>query len=81
MNVELLREFFGWMTLINLVAYMLTASICILMKDVMVTFTGKLFGVDDARSKTVTYWYVGMYKLFFLVFNLVPWLALVIMTK
>ncbi len=80
MNIEIMREFFGWMTLINLLMYSWTAIACIFMKDFLNKVVGKMFGVSDEFNRAALYSYVAAYKVLFIVFNLVPWLALVIMT-
>lgn len=80
MNIEIVKEFFGWMTLVNLAFYIWTAIACVFMKGFVSRISGKMFGVSEETGKAIIYGYVGMYKLFFIVFNLVPWLALVIMT-
>ncbi|MDF7800789.1 hypothetical protein P4C99_15045 [Pontiellaceae bacterium B1224] len=80
MNLEIMREFFGWMTLINLGFYMWTAIMCIFVKGFISRISGAMFGVDEATGRSIIYGYVGMYKLLFIVFNLVPWIALTIMT-
>lgn len=80
MNIEIMREFFGWMTLVNLAAYIWTAAACVFMKGFINRMSSKMFGVSEETGKAVIYGYVGMYKLFFIVFNLVPWIALTIMS-
>ena len=81
MNIEMLKELFGWMTLINLGFYMWTAIMCVVCKGFLSNIAGKMFGVSDETGKAIIYGYVGMYKLLFIVFNLVPWLALTILVK
>lgn len=81
MDIYLLKEFFGWMTLINLVFYSWTAVMCIFCKGLIVRISGNMFGVGEDTGKAIIYGYVGMFKLLFIVFNLAPWLALVIMTR
>jgi hypothetical protein len=80
MDMYTLKAFFGWMTLINLGFYIWTALMCVCCKGVLTSVSGKMFGVSEATGKAIIYGYVGTYKLLFIVFNLVPWLALVIMT-
>ena len=36
----------------------------------------KFFGVSEETVNEVVYLYLGMYKLFLIVFNLVPWIAI-----
>ena len=81
MDMQTLKMFFGWMTLINLVLYVWTAIICIVCKHPITRLTGTLFGIGETATKTVLYAYVASFKLLFIVFNLVPWLALVIMIR
>lgn len=80
MNLELLKAFFGWMTLINLGFYVWTALMCMFAKGLLSRVSGKMFGVDETTGRAIIYGYIGMYKLLFIVFNLVPWIALTIMT-
>ena len=81
MNIEILKELVGWMTLINLGLYMWTVIMCVACKGFMTRVSGKMFGVSEETGKSIIYGYVGMYKLLFIVCNLVPWLALTIMVK
>lgn len=80
MDLLLLREFFGWMTLVNLAFYIWTAVMCLCCKGKLVRISVNMFGVSEEAGKSIIYSYVGAYKLLFITFNLVPWLALVIMT-
>ena len=81
MTIEVLKEILGWMTLINLVFYIWTAVACAFMKDFLARITGKMFGISPEANKQILYGYVGAYKLLFIVFNLVPWLALCIICR
>ena len=80
MDLLLLREFFGWMTLINLAFYLWTAVMSVGCRKLVVGISSKMFGVSEDAGKLIIYGYVGGYKLLFITFNLVPWLALTIMT-
>ena len=80
MDIYVLKEFFGWMTLVNLGFYTWTAVLCICCQGLVTRISGKIFGVGEETNKAILYGYVGAYKLLFIVFNLVPWIALVIMT-
>lgn len=80
MNLEILKTFFGWMTLLNLGFYIWTAVMCVIAKGFLIRVSGRMFGVDEKTGQAIIYGYVGMYKLLFIVFNLVPWLALTLMT-
>lgn len=80
MTIELLRSFFGWMTLINLGLFTWTAVMCITARGLIQRMHGKMFGLSEEAINAFLYGYLGFYKIVFIAFNLVPWLALVIMT-
>ena len=81
MDIFMLKSFFGWMTLINLVLYSWTAIMCVCCKGLLVRISGGMFGVGEDAGKAILYSYLGIYKLLFIVFNLTPWIALVIMSR
>ena len=80
MNIELLRALFGWMTLINLALFAWSAVMCIAARGLIHRMHGKMFGLSPEALNACLYGFLGIYKIFFIVFNLVPWLALVILT-
>ena len=81
MNLEIIREFFGWMTLINLGLFTFTAIMCMVAKSWIHSVHGKLFGLSQEAINAFLYGYLGVYKIVFITFNLIPWLALLIITK
>ena len=80
MTIELLRTFFGWMTLINLVLFIWTAIMCMTARGLIQRIHGKMFGLSEETINAFLYGYLGFFKITFIVFNLVPWLALTIMS-
>lgn len=80
MDIELLRAFFGWMTLINLVLFIWTTVMCIYARGLIHRMHGRLFGLSEDALNAILYGFLGAYKIAFLIFNLVPWLALVMMS-
>ena len=81
MDMQTLKEFFGWMTLINLILYVWTVIMCITCRQLFTRLSGRMFGMGETATNTILYAYVASYKLLLIVFNLVPWLTLVIMTR
>lgn len=79
MNIEILRTFFGWMTAINLVLYIWTAIMCMCAKGWIQRIHGKWFGLTPEAINAFLYGYLGVYKVAFIMFAFVPWLALTIM--
>ncbi|HEY5621092.1 MAG TPA: hypothetical protein VIR77_00685 [Pontiella sp.] len=80
MDIEVLRAFFGWMTLINLAIFALSTVFCIALRRMIQCMHGRMFGLSPEAINAFLYGYIGLYKILFIVFNLVPWIGLVIMS-
>ncbi|MGV6849140.1 MAG: DUF6868 family protein [Marinibacterium sp.] len=76
MTVEMLSEFFGWMIVLHVGFYSFTATMVLLFRDRMVNLHARLFDIDPRRARTTVYQWLGAYKLFILIFCVVPYLAL-----
>ena len=80
MNMELLKTFFMWCTIINLGLFMWTAIMCVYCKGLIYRVHGKIFGLDEDTINAMLYGFLGFYKIVFIVFAFVPWIALMIMS-
>ena len=79
MNMALLKEFFMWCTIINLVIFMWSTIMCVAAKGFIQRVHGKMFGLKPETINAFLYGYLGFYKIVFIGFVLVPWIALTIM--
>ncbi len=79
MNLPLVKEFFMWCTIINLGLFIWSAIMCMVAKDWIQRIHGKIFGLAPETINAFLYGYLGAYKIVFIVFIFVPWIALVIM--
>lgn len=79
MNVAILREFFMWYTIINLGLFIWAAIMCATCKSFIQRVHGKIFDLPPQTINAILYGFLGVYKIVFIVFVLVPWIALVIM--
>ena len=77
-TVEAVRAFFMWCSVIN--GGMLILSSIFIMTASNLTFAthSKWFKISRESFDVAMYSFLGLYKLAFLVFNLVPYLALLI---
>jgi hypothetical protein len=78
MDSEILERFFFWCMLVNVGIYTLTAVAVVVFKDFVCTIQKKLFGLDEAAVLQSAQKYLGNYKLLITVFNVAPWIALLI---
>ena len=79
MDIETVREFLGWCTVINLGVFFLAMIKLLAIRDWASKVHAKMFQIDDASVRQVYFQYLAYYKIAILVFNLVPYIALTIM--
>jgi len=78
MDMELLKAFFMWSAIINMVLFTYVTLMCVALGDWIFKIHGKLFSLERKTFNTVVYSFLGFYKIVVIVFSLVPWLALLI---
>ncbi len=81
MSLDALTELFKWMTIINACVFVLSAILSISLKNFVGKIHGALFGIDAGKVPLVLYGYMGAYRIFILVFNLVPYVSLLIIGR
>ncbi|PTN38944.1 DUF6868 family protein [Desulfonatronum sp. SC1] len=80
MNIDLLTQFFMWCTILN-VAFLVLSFLVVAFGfggDFVYRMHGKFFPMPRETFNAVIYSFIGMYKIFVFVFNIVPWIALTI---
>jgi hypothetical protein len=76
MNIETLRHFLLWCTVINYATLVLWMALSVLGHGWMHRFYGRLFRVSAERFDTINLAGIILYKLGIVLFNLVPLIAL-----
>ncbi len=80
MDIAMLTRFFMWCTILN--GGLLALSFLVVAlgfgSDFVYGMHSKWFPMPRDTFNTVLYLLIGVYKIFVFVFNLVPWVALVI---
>jgi len=78
MNIQILTSFFMWCTIINAGLLILFTIMIIPAEDLVYRIHSKWFSFSRETFNVVIYSFLGLYKIAILVFNLVPWIALLI---
>lgn len=78
MTLEQLTELFKWMTIINIGIFIISSVLSMVFRRIVCTIHGKLFGLEEDKVSLVVYGYFGVYKIAILVFNLVPYISLLL---
>lgn len=76
MNIELLREVFGWITIINMGLFMVWFILFAFVGESMHRLHGQWFRLSREQFDALHYAGMIFFKLFILMFNLVPYLVL-----
>lgn len=79
MTIETLTELFGWITIINMGLLMFSTVMIFLLKGVAIKIHSKMFSLDEKELSRAYFQYLGNFKVFVIVFNLTPYIALKIM--
>jgi len=78
MDITTVRAFFMWCTIMNGALLVLSSLIFAFAGDWVYRAHSRWFPLSREAFNTVIYSFIGLYKIFFIVFNLVPYLALAI---
>lgn len=79
MNLETLREFLGWCTVINFGILLLSTAGILGARKAVARLHGRMFGMMEADLSRIYFQYLSFYKVLVLALNFAPWLALRIM--
>ena len=80
-SAEALKEFLGWCTIINVGLLAISAMVMMVMRGPISRLHGRMFGLSEEDVLRAIYRYLAQYKIGIILFNLVPYLALVIMAS
>ena len=78
MDIETVRAFFMWCTILNGALLVLSFLLCACAGDWIHTIHSKWFPISREAFYVAIYSFLGAFKIFVLAFNLVPYLALLI---
>ncbi len=78
MDIQTLTSFFMWCTIINGGLFVYWAVICVFAPDWVYRMQSRWFAIPREAYDIGIYAFLGVFKIVFIVFNLVPYLALLI---
>ena len=78
--MEVTREVLGWCTVLNLGFLVFATAALVLFRGPVEAIHGRLFGLSHEELGQAYFRYLANYKVGILLFNLAPYLALVLVT-
>jgi hypothetical protein len=81
MDIQTVTAFFKWCTIINGALLIVSALMFMVAPDLIHGIHGKLFSLPRETFDVVIYAFLGLYKIVFLIFNAVPYVALLIVGR
>ncbi len=78
MDIDSITSFFMWCTILNVALLVLSSLICVCAGDWAYRIHSKLFPISRETFNVVIYSFIALYKILVIVFNLIPYIALLI---
>ena len=78
MDINTLQRVFMWCTIINGAWFVVAAMICVFAGDWVFRMQSKWFSISRDAFNVVIYSFFALFKIVFIVFNVVPYVALLI---
>lgn len=76
MTMEILKSFFFWCSVINLVLFIFSFLAIIFLRKFIVKTQGMWYKIEEDRLYSILYNTMIIYKILIIVFNIVPYIAL-----
>lgn len=80
MDITALKMFFMWCTIINVGILLVSLFMCIFLKDFLYQLNNKCFSISSDAFNAICCLFVSFYKMLIIIFNIVPLIALMIIT-
>ena len=78
MDIDSIRAFFMWCTTLNVALLLFSSLICIYAGDWVYQMHSKWFTIPRDTFNVVLYSFIGLFKILFFMFNVIPYVALLI---
>ena len=78
MDIQTLTAFFMWCTIINVALFAWATGWFMLAPDLTYRIQTKFFPIPREKFNVIIYAFLGVFKIFILVFNVAPYVALLI---
>lgn len=81
MSIKILTSFFMWCSVMNGLMLSLWTIVCAFIPNLVYRTQNAFFPMKRETFNVAIYYFLGTFKMVFIAFNLIPYLALVIIGK
>ncbi|MHC4665239.1 MAG: DUF6868 family protein [Planctomycetota bacterium] len=78
MDIQTLTAILMWCTILNVALLLLSSLFCLCVADWIYSIHSKWFSISRDTFNVAIYSFIALYKILVLVFNVIPYLALLI---
>ncbi len=78
MDITAVKAFFMWCTILNLAMLIFSSVVGVFLGDFSFKMNNKFFSISREQFNVIMVAFIGLYKIVFISFNLVPFVALLI---
>ncbi len=78
MDIQTLTTFFMWCTIMSGGLLILSSLLLMVVSDFAYPIHAKMFSISRETYNVACYSFIGLFKILFLIFNLIPYVALLI---
>lgn len=78
MDIQTLTSFFMWCTIINMGILTLWTVFCVFTPELVYRLQSRFFPMPRETFNAIIYAFIGLFKVVILVFNVVPYIALLV---
>ena len=79
MDIQTVTEFFKWCSIINGTMLIISSIMLMCAADFVYSIHSKWFPISRTTFNTAIYSFIGLFKILFIFFNLIPYVVLVIL--
>ncbi len=78
MDIQIVTDFFMWCTIINGLLFVLSATMVMFAPDFVYRVQSKWFPISREAFNVAIYAFMGLFKIVLIMFNIVPYAALLL---
>ncbi|WP_096085611.1 DUF6868 family protein [Agaribacterium haliotis] len=80
MDLALLQSWLGWSLIVNAALLLISSAVLLIGPKLVLNIHQRISGIPAQQLKLEYLRFLGNYKILVIVFNLVPWLALLLVS-